>query len=123
ALCPRRRSEVLHVHHRIIPALPVPDHQAGDGPGLRSPPVPFHGDARRSLLLAGNPLLLQERHQGIVVVVPALEEEVVHFYRVRASGTIRDRRIRLSRVRRGTECTTLVAAMISSAGSPRKSSA
>src|SRR5258708_666235 len=39
-----------------------------------------------------------------------------------ASGTIRDFRIVVSRVTSGTPCSTLVAAMISSAGSPRKSS-
>ncbi len=41
----------------------------------------------------------------------------------RARGTRRDRRILRSRVTSGTRCTILVAPMISSAGSPRKSSA
>jgi len=47
-------------------------------------------------------------------------ESVEETYRAR--GMVFDRRMRASRVRRGTRWTMLVAAMNSSAGSPRKSS-
>ena len=54
-------------------------------------------------------------------VFAAAAEREKHDHRI-ATGTTRDRRIRRSRVTSGTVCTTLVAAISSSAGSPWKSS-